>query len=332
MRIDADAICEVLGLGESCGPAEPVAGGSSADRWRVRTGSGHWMVKTMPAPAAWQLREMVVSGRLERAAYQAGVPMPMPAESAGPAVGYWARVGQDGGYARASAWVDGRPPAGPADVPLARWLGRTLASIERLALPGDPAAEAAYPVHPVPAWRGWLDEAAAAGVVSRRQAPGVLAAVTDATALMREGLAGGPAFRLAHRDASRANIVITASGPVLIDFGYAGPEVPWWECVHHGFDLASPVLGEQPPQAELVQAVLAAHAEAGGITGPARPDAFAGLIRAVLGSLAYHVWLAVGHRPASGPRRAASAASAQLQAARLPEIMDSLGAWCRLIR
>jgi hypothetical protein len=110
MQVDADAICKVLGLGVPCGSPEPVTGGSSAECWQVRTGHGRWMVKAMQAPAAWQLREMLVSGRLERAAYQADVPV---AEPTGSAFGYWVRVGRDS-YTRASAWVDGRPPAGLA--------------------------------------------------------------------------------------------------------------------------------------------------------------------------------------------------------------------------
>jgi hypothetical protein len=77
-----DDICAALGLGVPGGPPEPVTGGSSAAAWRVNTARGRWLVKTMPPPAAWQLHEMRVSGQLERAAYEAGVPMPEPAEPA----------------------------------------------------------------------------------------------------------------------------------------------------------------------------------------------------------------------------------------------------------
>jgi Ser/Thr protein kinase RdoA (MazF antagonist) len=102
-------------------------------------------------------------------------------------------------------------------------------------------------VHPVPDWQEWLGQAVSAGILRRPRALAVLDAITDGTALVREALAGDPVFRLAHRDVSRSNIVVTAGGPVLIDFDRAGPEVPWWEFVHHGFGLASPALGEQPP-------------------------------------------------------------------------------------
>lgn len=348
MGAGIDDICTVLGLGAPGDPPELVAGGSSAARWRVRTARGRWLVKTTPAPAAWQRHEMRVSGRLERAAYEAGVPMPAPAEpvatlsvpakpdetrsAATGIAGYWVRLAGDGRYARASAWIDGRPCAGPADESLAAWLGRTVAAIERLHLPGDPSAEAAYPVHPVPDWQEWLGQAVSAGILRRPRALAVLDAITDGTALVREALAGDPVFGLAHRDVSRSNIVVTAGGPVLIDFDYAGPEVPWWEFVHHGFGLASPALGEQPPRPELIHVALASYAEAGGMPGPARPEAFAGLVRAMLSTLAYELWLAAGHRAATPDRRGAATRSVRQLAVRLPGVLSSLGSWSDLIR
>ena len=126
--------------------------------------------------------------------------------------------------------------------------------------------------------------------------------------------------------------MIAAGGPVLVDFDYAGPEVPWWEFVQHRFDLASPVLGDRPPEPGLIQVALAAYAEAGGMGGPARPQAFAGLVRSVLGTLAYELWLAAGHRTATADRRADAARSVRRLAARLPVILGSLDSWSRLIR
>ena len=184
----------------------------------------------------------------------------------------------------------------------------------------------------MPDWRDWLDQAAAAGILGRAQALEVLSLVTDGTALVREALAGDPVFRLAHRDVSRANIVVTTGGPVLIDFDYAGPEVPWWEFVQHCFDLASPALGERPPEPGLIHVALAAYAEAGGAGGPARVQAFAGLVRAMLGTLAYELWLAAGHRTVTADRRAAAVQGVRRLATRLPVILGSLDSWSRLIR
>jgi Ser/Thr protein kinase RdoA (MazF antagonist) len=338
-------VCHAFGLGTASAPPVPLTGGSSAARWRLDTDRGRWTVKATDPPADWLRRQMRVSGALELAAYDAGVAMPRPVvpRVAG-AIGLWAPVG--GQYVRVAAWVDGTPltepapadPAGPASVPasgpasakadlaLAGWLGATIARIERLALPGDPAPEAAYTVHATDDWAGWIDEGVTAGVLDRGAAVAFRAAVADATALVRAALAPAPAFQLAHRDVHRRNVLSTATGLVLLDFDYAGPEVPWWEFVHHTFDLAD------PPRPDLVGAALAAYIDAGGRPGPADPSAFAGLLRAALESAAYNLWLAVGHRPASADRQAMAVAAVREIAAGLPATLNSLDAWTRLLR
>jgi hypothetical protein len=318
-------------LGTGTAPPVRLAGGSSAERWLLTTDRGRWMVKVTAAPQEWERHQMRVSGVLERAAYRTGVPMPEPVAPRGAAIGYWAPAGESGKWTRVTRWVDGAPP-GSADPALAAWLGRTVAAIERLDLPADPTADAAYPLHPVPDWRHWLDEAVPAGVLDGRQARILASAVRDATALMEAALAEArPAFRLAHRDVNRRNILVTAPGPVLLDFDYAGPEVPWWELVHHAFDLASPRLGHEAPRADLVRAAVAAHQDAGGTPGPASPDAFAGLVHAVLNATAYHLWLALGHRAAAPERRSQAAALVRDQATALPAIVSSVEEWCRLL-
>lgn len=315
MRLDG-----AFDVGTPAAPPVRLAGGSSAERWLLTTDRGRWVVKTTADPPAWQRHEMRVSAELERAAYRAGVPMPAPVEPQGESIGYWAPV--DGRWVRVSRWIDGVPPAD--DAALAPWLGRTLAAIERLDLPGDPTAEAAYPLHDPAEWRDWLDRAVAAGVLDT--ASTVDSAVRDGMSLVRAALATRPAFRLAHRDVNRRNVLVAAHGPVLLDFDYAGPEVPWWEVVHHAFDLT------RPPRPALVRAVLTAHRDAGGTPGPAGPEAFAGYLRATLNTLAYHLWLATGQRPASPDRRATAAALVRDQAAALPAMLNSLDGWCRLLR
>jgi Ser/Thr protein kinase RdoA (MazF antagonist) len=222
--------------------------------------------------------------------------MPRPVQPGTAAIGLWAPV-DVGSYVRVSEWVDGVPPA-PADAGvLADWLGGALATIDGLRLPGDPTVEAAYPIHDVLEWRDWFDEAVGAEVLDRGQLPRLSTAVREATAVIRSALATGPVFQLAHRDVSRRNILMTRDGPLLLDFDYAGPEVSWWEFVHHVFDLASAELGRHPPVPGPIRSALTAYTAAGAVPGPARPEAFAGMLRAILNSLAYNLWVAVGHRP-----------------------------------
>jgi hypothetical protein len=283
----------------------------------------------------WQLTEMRVSADLERAAYAAGVPMPRPAEPSGPAAGLWTPIGSGGIYVRVSQWVNGVSASARAangDLGLARWLGHTLALIARLDLPADHTADAAYPIHRAEDWPGWLADAVTAGVMSVAQARDVLPAVTDATALIRTALAEHPAFRLAHRDAGRRNILLTRDGPCLIDFDHAGPEVPWWEFTHHAFDLASPDLGAAPADRDTVRAALAAYTSAGGSHGPANPSAFAGVLRSQLGFLAYSLWIATGHRAATSQRRQESIRDARRLATNLAGLITEIGTWSDLLR
>jgi Ser/Thr protein kinase RdoA (MazF antagonist) len=289
------------------------------------------MVKVNGAPAPWQRRQMWVACILEQAAYDAGVPMPRPVAPETTAVGLWARFASAGCYVRVSEWVDGRPPT-PVDTPsLAGWLGRTLAIIERLGLPGDPTADAAYPVHELAQWSDWLDQAAHAGVLDRPSIPGLRSAVRDGTALIQSALADHPGFQLAHRDVNQRNILMAVHGPLLLDFDYAGPEVPWWEFVHHAFDLASPALGHQPPAADPVRTALAAYTEAGAPQGPAGAAAFAGMVRATLNAIAYNLWLAVGHRPADDDRRATAIRVTRDLAEQFPIIIRAIDSWTAFI-
>jgi hypothetical protein len=77
---------------------------------------------------------------------------------------------------------------------------------------------------------------------------------------------------------------------------------------------------------------LSAYLEEGATAGPAGPEAFAGLLRAALGGLAYNLWLAVGHRPVEETRRTAAALAAQQLAGGLPTMVNSIESWTRLIR
>jgi hypothetical protein len=274
--------------------AAPVAlgGGGPSKRWRLRTDRGTWMVKTCSAPVAWERRQMRDAGTLEQAAYGAGVAMPRPVVPPGPAIGLWQAVGPEIGpwppvgtaYLRAAEWIDGTPPAANT-VPLARWLGRTLATIDKLGLPADPTAGVGYTLHPLPDWRRWLDRTHAAGLLDRREVADGFAAVTELTALVTAALATRPTFQLGHRDANARNFLLTDRGPVLIDFDSAGPEVPWWGVVYHAWDLARSDLPVLAP------AVLDAYAENGGVIGPADATAFAALARGVLDGFAFHLRL-----------------------------------------
>jgi hypothetical protein len=301
----------------------PLAGGGTARRWRLRTDRGTWIVKTRQDPAAWEREQMRDAGALELAAHAAGVSMPRPLVPPGPSIGLWQAV--EPGYARVCEWVDGVPP--PAStMSLAAWLGETLAALDRVAQPADPSTGVAYALYPMTDWHRWLDDAHAAGLLDRTGTADLKAAVAEATALVEAGLAAGPAFRLGHRDANTRNFLLTDRGPVLIDFDSAGPEVPWWGAVYAAWDLGRPDISVIGP------AVLDAYAAHGGRPGPADATAFAGAFRGVLDQFAFHVRLATGHRSGDPDRLAAARRMLPLFRHGVPEMLDLVDGWVRLLR
>jgi hypothetical protein len=316
------AVAAAFGLGTPAGPPAALPGGTPAGRWRLRTDRGTWMVKTCSEPAAWELEQMRDAGALERAAYAAGVPMPRPITPRGPAAGLWQAL--DDGYARVSAWVEGTTTF-ETTVPLARWLGRTMATIDGLDLPVDPAAGVAYRLHPMADWDRWLGGAHAAGLIDRPEAADAKAAVTDATAVVTAGLATRPRFRLGHRDIHTRNFLRTGRGMVLTDFDAAGPEVPWWGAVAHAWDLG------RPDVTVLAPAALAAYAEHGGRLGPADVTAFAGQLRLILDGFAFQLRMATGLLPGSAERQAAARRNTPVFTRGVPDVLRRLDSWVRML-
>jgi Ser/Thr protein kinase RdoA (MazF antagonist) len=330
----AAAAAEHFGLGELVAPPRPLAGFSPAGVWALDTVDGRWVVKSMRPQHAWQVEGMRRSGALELTAYRAGVAVPRPVPPLAGGVGLWLPV--DGTYLRVSERVAGDPPAVPAEVGVARWLGETVAAIARLGLPADLTA-AAYPVHSLEEWTEWLAHCRTAGLLSGIEHAALTDAVAAGTELVGSAMARAPRFLLAHRDISRPNILVTGAGPMLLDFDHAGPEVAWWELVHHVFLLSCVRLGQDEPVPAVIRAAVQAYADAGGEVGAADETAFAGLVRGMLEWTAFSAWLGLGLRRL-GPvrsmaRRQAEAAGFVREASRvLPVLLASLPRWSTRLR
>jgi hypothetical protein len=108
----------------------------------------------------------------------------------------------------------------------------------------------------------------------------------------------------------------------------AGAPLPAWA----GRVLAAIEALDLPGDPAALAAGLGAYRDAGGAGGPAAPEAFAGLLRGTLGSLAYSVWLAAGHRTATPARRALAAADVRAARPRLAAMLSSVDDWARLLR
>lgn len=127
-----------------------------------------------------------------------------------------------------------------------------------------------------------------------------------------------------------ANILLTPTGPVLVDWDAAGPALPWWEVVHVAFDFAMPEHTREPDRA-VVHRIVTAYTNAGGTPGPAHADALAGLVHATVGWFAFNLWRCLGHRPVT-PQQQRHATQVVIDGLMwLPRLVGSLDRWKTLL-
>jgi aminoglycoside phosphotransferase (APT) family kinase protein len=178
------------------------------------------------------------------------------------------------------------------------WLGRTLAVLHRL-VPGHGAHEdlrAPYGLHPAADWADWVRQASDADLPWADQAGALLPAFRDASVLVAEAVEMlGSTRALTHRDLGPPNLLLAADGPVLCDFGYAGPGLPWLEAVSAAVAFDAP---------ELLSTYVAGGADA----GPVGPLGLAQHVGGGLNWLAFNMWVSLGHRGADPARCEAATA------------------------
>ncbi|MDT0345881.1 phosphotransferase enzyme family protein [Streptomyces litchfieldiae] len=339
MPLDAPAIAAAFGLGQPLGEPRPLANGDNPSVTRLlTTDRGRWVVKTDELLGDWWHKRAERTHRLESAALAAGIPMPRPVEPPAPAVGYWHHpAGEE--LVRVSEWVEGEElrvnesdPAGSLGG-AAGWLGTTLGRVALLGLAGSGDPDEERPLHPVAEWHEWVAQAETAGLPIAGAARSLLPVVEDATALIADALREGPRTVLVHGDTSRANLLSTPDGYVLIDWDAACAEVPWWAAVDVAFRFATPFNG---PVADgdprVVRPLIEGYLGTGAPAGPADVSAFAGMLRSQLSVTAWCLWLALGHRGDDPERRAFGARLVTMAADGLPGVLRSLDGWTALLR
>jgi hypothetical protein len=362
MELDPEGVAAAFGLGRPLGRWRALDNGDRpSDSRRLTTTGGRWVVRTDRLLGEWHRAQAHRVHTLEGAAWSAGIPMPRPVDPPSPAVGFWHQPAGDT-LVRVTAWLDGHDlrhadAAGP-DVPrAAAWAGTTLARVARLGTGagsgagnatgngagsgdgdgdgdgGSDSGSGGAVLHPLADWRAWVAEAEAGRHPVAAPARALLPAVEDATALVEDALRDRPATVLVHGDTSRANVLRTPDGYALIDWEGVRADVPWWEAVNVAFRFATPFNG---PTADgdprVVRPLLTAYREAGGPDGPADVSAFAGLLRSQLASVAWCLWLALGHRGAGAAQRAFGLGIVTSAAEAMPHVMRSLPRWTPLLR
>jgi hypothetical protein len=300
---DANVIADLFAIGPPRTQLEPLVGGSGV-AWRLVCDSGAYFVKRVRAdePEWWRLyaeRAMAY----EQRALAAGIDMPRPIEPKTPVFGYIASI-DDEGPIRAYEWMDMRELERDDD--LATWLGRTLAELHAIEPSGrrDDKDDAfgkwdteEYGIRPVEDWRAWFEEA-------RTKQPELapigfanLDVISRANAYVEESLRHVDDLVITHKDVEPWNLVITPSGPCLIDWDWIGRDSAWlvtaWSAVAYGAHKDP----QEEPDRGRTGAVLRAYLDAGGAVACGPPWSMGRRVGLRLTRLAYHLWTALGHRP-----------------------------------
>ncbi|MEU8225825.1 aminoglycoside phosphotransferase family protein [Kribbella sp. NPDC048915] len=183
-----------------------------SDAWRLDTSAGSYFVKGY-LPSAGDLGQLARAMAFERSALRAGVPMPRPVTPLRPLLGWLTQI--EGRLFRAHHWV----PAGPA-VDVSAWLAQTMLQVHQL----PPLRPGALPswwrgcVRSAEVWEGWL---LAAGRRDRgwaallEQCLPTILAVTSRISAIRESV---PDLVTTHGDFKPHNVIMSPSGPVLVDW------------------------------------------------------------------------------------------------------------------
>jgi Ser/Thr protein kinase RdoA (MazF antagonist) len=284
---DPRAVLAAFGLpGEVTAYAE-VSGGWSNRVWRLATTAGEYAVKELRN--AWGeprwLDWLAEGWRVERAAIAAGVgaPDPVAAPDGGCVLDVERSDASGTAPVRLHRWVEAATvPRDPVDLPLARWVGASLAAIHALALqplePGLYAGRTGLTTAEV-----WPD------LVARSRAAGAAwaGALEDAEPLARRASAllvdTGAATVLAHGDVDQKNLLVGPAGPLLIDWDVVLPVVPAHDLAHAAVTMAA--WREPTVAAEVVRG----YVEASGITTVAVPSDLGPALASRLGWIRFTV-------------------------------------------
>ncbi|MFI5708736.1 phosphotransferase [Kribbella sp. NPDC051620] len=194
----------------------------ATETWRLDTDRGSYLVKGAWDGMGLQFTPDGVPDQLEsamafeRRALEAGIDMAEPIPPVDPWLGWVALL--NGRLFRTYRWIDHRPLHADDDV--AGWLGRTMAQIHQLApveLVGLPDWWRG-PIWPRATWEEWLDEAQTLGrrwsSLARERLPVVLAL----SSRIEELCEVAPDPVTTHGDFKTHNLLMTSTGPVLVDW------------------------------------------------------------------------------------------------------------------
>lgn len=328
----AQLIARRFGLGAPTSELVPVPGGNTHRLFRLTTDHGTWAVKQVQrVDEDWWLQGFQESTSLELAARSAGVRMPRPVAPAEPLADVLAELptgGQTLTY-RVHTWVDGSAPTGSAHPELLEWAARTSATLHGLGLRSRSPLSSTYRTFPAEEWRDWADQARHRGREVGDHLRASLPVVLDVQAHVEPVLDLAELSRLCHGDLTPENVLVTADGPVLLDWDSAGPEVPELEWLRTLWSFLR--VPPHSPGPSDVRRALDAYLRSGGEHQAPASLRFAGLLNSQLRALAYFTWCAIGHRGLTPEREVAADAVAVQALGHLVQSAAGACGWSRLL-
>ena len=329
-NLSAAMVAKAFNLGEAAGPLTEVTGSTAHRTWRLDTFGAAYFVKhydrpwDMPTWSDW-MRAIQGSWEIERAAYEAGLPVATPVLAPGAA---WPWLDLDLGpqlaTVRVHRWVPGSLRTDPATLPVATQLGSFLGQVHRL-LP---------PLHEwrrVPTWpQEWSTVVPSLHGTLAPWSQGLQAAVPlldQASALCTEAAAESFPLVRTHRDLHSHNVIERPDGQVVvIDWDAASTQRSDWELVEAAFELAGYL--SSPPSRGVVDAFVGSYRKAGGPSVPITATSFAGLLICAQNWLHYNLRrVAVHHNDGRAGQGDVAERDVAQSLAAVRRVMESIDEW-----
>jgi aminoglycoside phosphotransferase (APT) family kinase protein len=217
----AEVIAAAFNLGVPVGELVFVRRGDT-DTWRLDAESGGYFVKGYWPETGGQftsgglLDQLAVAMPFEERALSAGVAQAEPVPPVDPLLGWVTRI--EDRLFRVYRWIESRAVRPEDDI--AEWLGRTMAMVHQL----QPLDQVGLPdwwraaIRPRSDWEEWFTEARERGEPWADQAWDRLPRILELTARIEDVCETAPDLVMTHGDFKSHNLLMTANGPVLIDW------------------------------------------------------------------------------------------------------------------
>jgi hypothetical protein len=331
----ARAVGDAFALGTPHGEMAPVAGGLTHRMWRLETDHGAFAVKeiNLDPGGAWQRPWIERAFTLERAAFEAGVPMPrlVPVSATGLCLAEIRRGDGTTAMVRVHEWADGsglHHTVYPAEV--AETVAATIARIHNLRMPADQTLAEALRIGGDEHWLALAERVERSDIEWRWEFQGLLHVVRELETYVEASREDRTPLILSHRDADQKNWMRTDEGVLLlVDWDAAGPVNPRHEVAGLALRWAGSGLGE--PDWRVVRAWIRAYRAAGGDMDPLLPGDLGEYVSVALWWFEYNVRRAMGERAIDQVDRARGLDMARREFRSLPRLLGSLDRWTRVL-